>query len=37
VTVISVTAATDARRAIEEKVNERMKVFPGAYTVRWVE
>jgi fatty-acyl-CoA synthase len=37
VTVISVTVATDARGAVEEKINERMKAFAGAYTVRWLE
>jgi len=37
VTVISVTAAADARGAVEEKINERMKAFAGAYTVRWLE
>jgi fatty-acyl-CoA synthase len=34
-TVISVTAAADARRALEEKINERMKAFSSAYSIRW--
>jgi fatty-acyl-CoA synthase len=36
-TVISVAAAGDARSAVEEKINERMKVFPSAYAIRWVD
>jgi fatty-acyl-CoA synthase len=34
-TMISVAAAADARRALEEKINERMKAFSSAYSIRW--
>jgi fatty-acyl-CoA synthase len=35
--VISVAAAPDARRSVEDKIDERMKSFAVAYTVQWRE
>jgi fatty-acyl-CoA synthase len=37
VAVISVAAAPDARRSVEDKIDERMKSFAVAYTVQWRE
>jgi fatty-acyl-CoA synthase len=34
-TVISVAGAPAMRRDVEEKINDRMKAFASAYTVRW--
>jgi fatty-acyl-CoA synthase len=35
--VISVAAAPDARRSVEDKIDEQMKPFAVAYTVQWRE
>jgi len=35
VAVISVANAAGARSDVEAKINERMKAFATAYTVRW--
>jgi fatty-acyl-CoA synthase len=36
-TVISIAAPPGARRAVEDKIDERMKAFASAYVVRWSE
>jgi len=35
--VISVAGAPGSRQAVEDKINDRMKAFAAAYSVRWTD